>query len=110
MGGTDILLALAAVLGIATGQVLLKLASGLKYPEIFFSWQLWTAGFLYVVMALMWLLYLRKVDLARAYPFLALTFVLVPVASVMFLGEKVSVTYGFGVLLIVAGLVLTVFS
>ncbi len=110
MGGTDILLALATVLSLAVGQVLLKLAAGHELSEIFFSWQLWAAGVLYVVTAFIWVLYLRRIDLSRAYPFLALTFVLVPAASVMFLGEKVGITYSFGILLIVAGLVLTALS
>jgi drug/metabolite transporter (DMT)-like permease len=34
-----------------------------------------------------WFLAIQKVDIAYAYPFLALTFVFVPIASMFFLGE-----------------------
>ena len=40
-----------------------------------------------VAATLAWFLAIQKVEIAYAYPFLALTFVLVPVASIVFLGE-----------------------
>src|ERR1700694_113513 len=39
-----------------------------------------------VAATLAWFLAIQKVEIAYAYPFLALTFVLVPVASMFFLG------------------------
>lgn len=53
-----------------------------------------------------WVFVLQTMPLSTAYPFLAFTFVLVPAASVLFLGEKVGANYGLGILLVVAGLVL----
>jgi drug/metabolite transporter (DMT)-like permease len=40
-----------------------------------------------VAATLAWFLAIQKIEIAYAYPFLALTFVLVPLASTFFLGE-----------------------
>jgi drug/metabolite transporter (DMT)-like permease len=53
-----------------------------------------------------WILVLRQAPLSRAYPIMALSFVLVPLASHFLLGERISLQYGIGVALLVSGLVL----
>lgn len=109
MSPLAITLAVGTVLGMATGQILFKLASGRGgLMEIFLSPVFWVAIVLYGAVTLLWVLLLREVDLSRAYPILAGTYVLVPVASMILLGEKLGWSYGLGVALIIAGIVLTV--
>jgi drug/metabolite transporter (DMT)-like permease len=50
---------------------------------------------------------LRLAPLSRIYPIAAFSFVLVPLASLLFLKEQVSWSYWGGVALIVAGVALT---
>ncbi len=53
--------------------------------------------------ALCWMLAMVKLDLSHAYPFVALSFVLVLFLSALLLGEPLSWTKALGTLLIVAG-------
>lgn len=109
MSTLAIVLAVSTVLGMASGQILFKLASGRGgLMEIFFSPIFWVAIVLYGLVTILWVLLLREVDLSRAYPFLAATYVLVPIASMLLLGEKLGWSYGLGVAFIIAGIVLTV--
>lgn len=55
------------------------------------------------VAALGWLLALSKLPLSYAYPFMALTFVLIPVCSLVFFNESVPPTRWFGIVFIVFG-------
>jgi drug/metabolite transporter (DMT)-like permease len=50
-----------------------------------------------------WMLAIERLDLALAYPFLALSFVLVPLGSLYFFGELVPPMQWLGLGLIVAG-------
>lgn len=100
-------LLILCIAGIATGQVLLKWAaqrSGGDVLALFTSPVLLMAIGLYGLTFFGWVLALRYVDLARAYPFMALSFVLVPLASTRLLGEVVSTRYWIGVILIVSGI------
>ena len=49
---------------------------------------------------------LQQVPLSRAYAFTALSFVIVPVASIVLFGEPATARLGFGLVLVIAGLVL----
>lgn len=60
---------------------------------------------IYAVATLAWIWLLQYVELARAYPFMALTFVIVPMLSVYFFGESQNWMYYVGVALICAGVV-----
>jgi drug/metabolite transporter (DMT)-like permease len=103
-----ILLGLFSVAGMSIGQVLFKLASGRGSIELILtSPYLWVAVVLYGAVTITWVLFLREVDLARAYPVLAACFVLVPLGAVQFLGERLGALYGVGVLLILLGIFLT---
>ena len=109
MSPLAIALAVGTVLGMAIGQILFKLASGRGgLMEIFLSTVFWVAIVLYGVVTLLWVLLLREIDLSRAYPIMAATYVLVPIASMLLLGEKFGWSYVLGVALIVAGIILTV--
>jgi drug/metabolite transporter (DMT)-like permease len=56
-----------------------------------------------IVAAAFWMLALRNADLSLLYPFMALTFVLVPLFASVFFEEKVSMLQVLGLLMIVGG-------
>ena len=55
------------------------------------------------IAACTWMLAVSRLDISRAYPFVALTFVLVPIAASVFLAESVSVWVLVGAAIIVTG-------
>jgi drug/metabolite transporter (DMT)-like permease len=108
---TAILLGIFTVVGMSTGQILFKLAAGQgRIDQILLSPYLWIATCLYGVVTLAWVLLLREIDLARAYPLLAACYVLVPIAAALILGERFGPLYGLGVVLILVGIFLTLRS
>jgi drug/metabolite transporter (DMT)-like permease len=108
---SSILLGLFTVAGMSAGQILIKLAARRgTLAETLTAPELWAAGILYVAVSVAWIMLLRQTDLSRAYPFMAATFVLVPAFAVIVLGESVTPFYAAGVLLIVAGIVVTLWS
>lgn len=111
---------IAALLGIAAllaiGQTLFKVAAlrlraGSPTAAGFASLaglpSFWLALVLYAGGTLLWIYILQTVPLSRAYPFMALGFVFVPVIAALFFAEKLNLTYAMGALLIVAGVVVT---
>ena len=60
----------------------------------------------YAMGTLVWLAVLSRLDLNVAYPMLSLTFVVVPVLSVLFLGERVPATRWAGIAVIILGVTL----
>lgn len=60
----------------------------------------------YGLATLAWVWVLRYIDLSRAYPFMALAFVFVPLASVWLFNERLSWRYAVGVLLICLGVMI----
>jgi multidrug transporter EmrE-like cation transporter len=59
---------------------------------------------LYGIGTVLWLFALRQLDLSLAYPFVAMSFVMVAASGMVFLGEPVQPTRLFGLGLIVLGL------
>jgi drug/metabolite transporter (DMT)-like permease len=110
----------AALLGIsallAAGQTLFKVAA-LKLKgageasadmlALALIPSFWLALVLYGLGTLLWIYILQTVPLSRAYPFMALAFVMVPLLAVAFFAERLNLTYVIGALLIVAGVVVT---
>jgi drug/metabolite transporter (DMT)-like permease len=98
---------------IAAGQILFKRAAAQITPGAGVSWVLelarlpvmWLAVGIYAASTLLWVRILSTVPLSRAYPFVALAFVLVPAAGYVFFHESVTVRYALGTALIVAGVV-----
>jgi multidrug transporter EmrE-like cation transporter len=96
---------------IAAGQILFKRAAAQLDGGSGFSWVLelarlptmWLALALYGASTLLWVRILTTVPLSRAYPFVALAFVLVPAAGYVFFHESVNGRQLFGTALIVAG-------
>lgn len=57
--------------------------------------------------ALSWMAALTRFDLSFAYPFMGLAFVLVLVFSALFFGEPLTLAKVVGLLLVIAGLIVT---
>lgn len=101
-------LALACVVAIAAGQVLFKRV-GLEV-ESAGTWidarviAYAAASFvLYGAATLLWIHVLRTAPLSRVYPLMALSFVLVPLASWYLYGDGLTPWHGLGIALIVLG-------
>jgi multidrug transporter EmrE-like cation transporter len=107
------LILLAVLLG-AMGQVIMKMGMKiygevtatsvwsqlvpiLKVPQVFL-------GFVcYGISAVLWIAVVSNVDLSLAYPMVSLAYVLVFLASWLFLGEQISAMRIAGLVVIVAG-------
>ena len=61
---------------------------------------------IYVGATILWIYLLRFVPLSKAYPYMALSFVLVPIFSAVFFGESLSQAYFIGTVLILMGLLI----
>lgn len=108
MTPAKILLTLLCVVAIAAGQVLFKRVSleieavgGWMHTRVVLL--LLLACVVYGAATLLWIQLLRHAPLNQLYPFMALSFVLVPIASAWLFHEPVSVAYVIGTALIVAG-------
>jgi drug/metabolite transporter (DMT)-like permease len=96
---------------IAAGQILFKQAASQITPDARGSWlievarlpTMWVAVALYAGATLLWVRVLTTVPLSRAYPFVALAFVLVPAAGYLFFHEPITLRYSLGTALIVIG-------
>lgn len=109
------LIAILCVVGIAAGQILFKLsAASLQRTGSFFDAStlltLFSAFALYGLTTIAWVWVLQKIELGRAYPLMALAFVLVPTGSHIFLGERFQSQYFIGITLIVAGIIIAIRS
>lgn len=104
--------AVACVVGIAIGQLLFKSAamSFQRSGSLFDPRSILIAFGAFVLVGLttlVWIWLLQKADLGRIYPIQALAFLLVPVGSYIFFGERFHPQYFFGLALIIFGIVLT---
>lgn len=94
------LISLGQVLFKYVGMLSVQSANGLSIRTLVFgAVALGIYGFATVV----WIYLLRSVALSKAYPFMALSFILVPLAAYSFYGETVAPAYYIGLLLIVLG-------
>ena len=97
---------------LASGQVLFKITAGAVPPiaslngvmALFLNVWFWAALVLYASATLLWIVILQNVPLSQAYPFVALGFVFVPLASWLLFKETLDLYYIGGVALIIAGL------
>jgi drug/metabolite transporter (DMT)-like permease len=105
-------IALLCVCGISGGQILFKMGANALVAN---GGRLFSTGGAIVVAALAlygfttvaWIWVLQRSDLGKAYPLMALAFILVPIASHFIFGESLSWRYALGSALLVAGIVLT---
>lgn len=108
-------LTILAVLSIAAGQFLFKLVANRMAgrPVVEAATDLSTllpfalALVVYGGATVLWILALRDLPLSRAYMFMALSFVIVPLLSRVFYAEALSGGFLLGLGLIVAGLIVT---
>lgn len=96
---------------ISAGQILFKLTSRRAGAAdlsglvgLLLDPYLVTALAIYGLGTLVWIYVLKSAPLVTAYPFMALTFCLVPLLAFLVLGEPLSLRYGLGVGLIMTGL------
>jgi undecaprenyl phosphate-alpha-L-ara4N flippase subunit ArnE len=98
-------LLLASTVFAAAGQVLFKLGAADRTAlRDFLNPQIAGGGALYFLGAVLWIAALSKAPLSVAYPFTALTFVLVYLASAFLLGDRPPAGAIVGVGLVLAGL------
>lgn len=107
------LILLGCVVSIAAGQLLFKLAAVAPRPEgeawrLFLSPPLLLGLVCYGLATLVWVWQLRTVPLSRAFPLMALGFVLTPLAATFLFQETTSPRYWLGAALIVSGIVLSI--
>lgn len=108
----SVLLALLAVIGIAAGQLLFKLAANeLSKTHSIVDWltntHLHLALFIYAIATVVWILVLQRAALNVAYGIMGLAFVLVPLASSYFLEERLTKGVLIGGVMILVGIVIT---
>lgn len=101
--------ALACVAAISSGQILFKRAGiAIEAAGSWWDWRVLAlvalAAAIYGAATLAWINLLRLVPLSTAYSFMALSFVLVPIASLLIFSERMSVQQLIGNGLIIAGL------
>jgi len=110
MSVTHLLLILVCVISIALGQLVFKKA-GMEW-ESAGTWinfhvivAIGLALLIYGFATVLWVYILRVVPLNQAYPFVALSFIIVPVASSLVYKEALAYSHIIGFLLIVSGIV-----
>ncbi|KYP79742.1 EamA family transporter [Ferroacidibacillus organovorans] len=112
-----IVLVLANVILLVTGQVLFKL--GLNRMgvltlhnalQVFVSPLILTGLFLYVVATLLWFAVLSRAQLSAVYPLQSLSYILGLAVSLWILHEDVSLTRWIGAVIILLGVALVTWS
>jgi drug/metabolite transporter (DMT)-like permease len=102
---------LICVVLISIGQVLFKYSALRADPKggiwaLLLNPYLVSAGVIYAGATLLWVMQLRSVPLNRAYPLFALAFIMVPLLSNWIFGEKLSIPYILGSVVVVVGVIL----
>lgn len=90
--------------GVERAQTAADAAIAVKAIAMLFSPLVLLGLALYGVGTLLWLFALRQLDLSLAYPFVAMSFVMVAGSGILFLGEPVQPSRLIGLGLIVLGL------
>lgn len=111
----DYIIAVFCAFGTAAGQLLFKKV-GLLWRESEGSCSmkalqyLFLSGALYAVISISWVWLLRRIDINRIYPIMALSFIFVPIGNNFIFQEKISAQYFIGVIIVMAGVVVTIKS
>ena len=90
-----------------TGEITLKSSVIGELLRLVFQPLVFSGLILYVISTILWLMVLSKTTLSFAYPFTALTFILVMLSSRMVFLESVPPLRYFGIGLIVAGILVS---
>jgi drug/metabolite transporter (DMT)-like permease len=102
---------LVVVLGMSIGQILFKLSGRwlAESPTVIrglLSPYLLLGLVLYGAITIVWIWQLSFVDLSRAYPVMAMSFVVVPILSALLFGDVLGVYYWLGIGFIIAGVLI----
>lgn len=106
----NVVLIVGTIVMLSLGQVLFKSASSdidLSQPSTWISVPLVAALAVYGLATVTWLIALSRVPLSFAFPFYGLSFLLVPVAASLFLGESLRWQTMLGGVVILCGIALT---
>lgn len=68
--------------------------------------KIWLGLFIYIIVAISWMIILSRTDLSLAYPLLSINFVLITFAAWLFLGEPLIASRVAGVLIICFGIII----
>jgi drug/metabolite transporter (DMT)-like permease len=74
------------------------------------DWRVLSAAGATFLAGVCWLLALQRLDLGYAFPFMALSFVLIPVAATLFLGEQLPMIQLLGLGFVIAGISISALS
>jgi drug/metabolite transporter (DMT)-like permease len=118
MSTAKIMSLLAFGMLMAGGQILFKLAArDMPNPltlgrmaEALLNVYLIVGIAIYAIATVLWVLILRDTDLSRAYLFVTLPLIIVPIIGLVFFGERLSISLLLGGALIVAGVVVISFE
>ena len=108
------LLLLSTVLLLAFGQILFKLASQdlvltpVGIASSLINLKLASALIIYAIATLLWLVSLKQLPLSLAYPFVAMTFFVVPIFAQLILNEPVGWNTYVGAGIIAIGVIVSV--
>ena len=116
MNSVDYLYLMLIPVLLSIGQILFKKTANAIVADsarrfllsMFANPYLWSALFVYGAATLLWVFVLSRVELGKAMPFMALTFVIAPAASAMLFDERLDLMYWTGVLVIVVGVCIAV--
>jgi drug/metabolite transporter (DMT)-like permease len=120
----SILAILVSIALVVTGQSLLKRGmtlvgaidgrrarqTGSLVLDIAKRWQLYAGLAAYLLSAVTWVYALSLVSASAAYPFLGLSYIGVAAASVLFLGETLTIAQCVGIALVVSGVVMVAWA
>jgi multidrug transporter EmrE-like cation transporter len=109
----QVYLLISFALLLSVGQILFKFVSQSSAPLtslqniLLLATNLWFYGalFFYGISTLLWIYILQKTPLSLAYPFVAIGFIVVPIASHFIFYETLRPQYFIGVALIVIGII-----
>lgn len=110
LNATTIAMIVGTIAMLAAGQVLFKYAAGsLDFANLrsLVSLPLFAALCVYALATLAWLAVLARVPLSEAFPFYGLGFLLVPMLSVLILGEKFRYSTLVGGSIIIVGIIVS---
>jgi len=114
MSKLQILGVIFSVILLSLGQILFKLTSKdlvLSFPAFFQSllnMNLFFALLIYFLATILWLIILNTTPLKWSYPFLALTFIIVPIMSNFLLNETLSSNTFLGAFFIIIGVLFSI--
>jgi drug/metabolite transporter (DMT)-like permease len=81
-------------------------ASALEFfKAVFASPFLWAGLFTVVAVFIIWSTILSKIDLSVAVPIASFSYIFVPLVSIVFLGERITLLRWVGILFILAGVI-----